>query len=108
MRRRKPSLSRLVERRPGLVSRQRRKEGVQRRVIDAIAEKSVQVGHLVADISSALQEQSSATQDIAQHVERIVHMTDSTTTAIADIAAEAEALKDEARTLNLALERFRI
>ena len=76
--------------------------------IDAIAEKSVQVGHLVADISSALQEQSSATQDIAQHVERIVHMTDSTTTAIADIAAEAEALKDEARTLNLALERFRI
>ena len=51
---------------------------------------------------------ASATQDIAQHVERIVHMTDSTTTAIADIAAEAEALKDEARTLNLALERFRI
>ena len=36
------------------------------------------------------------------------HAATAPATAIADIAAEAEALKDEARTLNLALERFRI
>ena len=76
--------------------------------IDVIAEKSVQVGNLVADISAALDEQSSATQDIAQQVERIVHMTDSTSAAIADIAAEAEALKSEASTLNHALQRFSV
>lgn len=75
--------------------------------IDAITDKSERVGDVVADISAALHEQNTANQEIAQHVERIARMADSSSAAIAEIATEAHDLEAEAQTLRGALERFR-
>jgi len=75
--------------------------------IDALTAKSVRVGEVVADISSALHEQNTATQELAQHVERIARMAETSTASIAGIAAEARDLEGEAQSLGSALDRFR-
>lgn len=55
--------------------------------IETVAEKAAEVGLVVADVSNALLEQKAATNDIAQHIEKLASKAESSL-AIADNVAE--------------------
>lgn len=74
--------------------------------IVSITDKTKRAGEAVSDISNALREQSAATHEIAQHIERIARMADHSTSATSEIAIEANALKEEAQNLRSVLAHF--
>lgn len=74
--------------------------------IDLITGRANGVGDIVNSISSALEEQSQAAQEIARHVEHISQMADRSAVATSDIASEATALTGDAESLRSALDRF--
>jgi methyl-accepting chemotaxis protein len=74
--------------------------------IDLITGRANGVGDIVNSISSALEEQSHAAQEIARHVEHISRMADRSAVATSDIATEATALTGNAESLRSALDRF--
>jgi methyl-accepting chemotaxis protein len=62
----------------------------------------------VNDISSALKEQSHASNDIAKHVERIAQMTEENSVAVRETARASQALEDLATSLQASVGRFRV
>lgn len=62
----------------------------------------------VADISSALKEQSIASSEIARHVEQVAQMSDENHTATQDNAKSAMHLEELATKLQGAVEKFKV
>lgn len=62
----------------------------------------------VSDISAALREQSSASTQIAQNVERIAAMAEENVSSVKDVAHAAENLEALAGMLNESVGKFRI
>jgi methyl-accepting chemotaxis protein len=67
-----------------------------------------QVVHVVNDISSALSEQSSASNEIAAQVERVAQMTEENSAAAAATAGAANDLHELAGVMQAAVSRFKI
>ena len=78
---------------------------------DAMAQiqsNASQVVDTVADISSALREQSAASTEIAKNVERIAQMAEQNTAAVAENATTARELENLAEGLQAEIRRFRV
>ncbi|MHB9101048.1 MAG: methyl-accepting chemotaxis protein [Sulfuricella sp.] len=73
-----------------------------------IKEGAEQVVGVVNDISSALAEQSSASNDIAAQVEKVAQMTEENNAAAAETASAANNLQVLADTMQAAVSRFKI
>ncbi|GAO37175.1 hypothetical protein SCT_2593 [Sulfuricella sp. T08] len=73
-----------------------------------IKDGAEQVVGVVNDISSALAEQSSASNDIAAQVEKVAQMTEENSAAAAETASAANNLQDLANTMRAAVNRFKI
>jgi methyl-accepting chemotaxis protein len=69
---------------------------------------SQQVGVAIADITSAIKEQTVASSEIAQLVERVAQMSDENSTAIQNSSAVAQDLQNLAIGLKNSVEKFRI
>ena len=78
------------------------------RSIASLAETSQQVMSSVAEISSALKEQSQASNDIARHVESIAQMAEENTGAVAHTKDSAQRLESLAAGLQTAVMRFSV
>ena len=76
--------------------------------INQIRDGAEQVVHVVNDISSALTEQSAASNDIAGQVETVAQMTEENSAAAAETASAASHLGDLANTMQAAVSRFKI
>lgn len=76
--------------------------------INQIREGAGQVVRVVNDISAALVEQSSASNDIATHVERVAQMSEENSTAAGKSAAAAQHLEELANTMRASVAQFRI
>ena len=76
--------------------------------INQIKDGAEQVVHVVNDISSALTEQSAASNDIASQVETVAQMTEENSAAAAETASAANHLGDLANTMQAAVSRFKI
>ncbi len=78
---------------------------------DAMAQiqsNASQVVDTVADISSALREQSAASTEIAKNVEHIAQMAEQNTAAVAENATTARELENLAEGLQAEVRRFRV
>ena len=78
---------------------------------DAMAQiqsNASQVVDTVADISSALREQSAASTEIAKNVEHIAQMAEQNTAAVAENATTARELENLAEGLQAEIRRFRV
>jgi len=73
-----------------------------------IKDGAEQVVGVVNDISSALAEQSSASNDIASQVERVAQMTEENSAAAAETASAANNLQALANNMQAAVSRFKI
>lgn len=69
---------------------------------------SARVVETVADISSALREQTAASTDIARNVEHIAQMAEENTAAVAESASTARELEQLAEGLQTEVRRFRV
>lgn len=67
-----------------------------------------QVVNTVADISSALREQSAASTEIAKNVEHIAQMAEENTAAVTENASTARELEQLAEGLQTEIRRFRV
>jgi methyl-accepting chemotaxis protein len=76
--------------------------------INQIREGAGQVVRVVNDISAALIEQSSASNDIATHVERVAQMSEENSTAAGQSAAAAQHLEELANAMRASVAQFRI
>jgi len=76
--------------------------------INQIKDGAGQVISVVNDISAALAEQSSASNDIASHVERVAQMSEENSAAAGETASAANHLEQLAGTMRSAVSRFRI
>jgi methyl-accepting chemotaxis protein len=76
--------------------------------INRIREGADQVIGVVNDISSALTEQSSASNDIAAHVEKVAQMSEENSAAAGESAAAASHLEHLASDMRAVVGRFRI
>lgn len=74
----------------------------------SIREGAGRVIAVVGDITQALQEQSAATQLVAQSVEKIVAMAQQNSTETSEIAKTAERLENLARNLQETVEKFTV
>ncbi len=75
--------------------------------INQIKEKSAQVLKTVSDISSALAEQSSASNDIATHIEKVAQMTEENSAATKEAAGASDNLVQLADAMRAAVNRFK-
>lgn len=75
--------------------------------INQIKEESHKVLKTISDISAALEEQSSASNDIAIHVEKVAHMTDANRAATDGAAGAADDLAGLAEVMRAAVNRFK-
>ena len=75
--------------------------------INQIKEKSAQVLRTVGDISSALAEQSSASNDIATHIEKVAQMTEENSAATKETAGASDHLVQLADTMRTAVNRYK-
>ena len=66
-----------------------------------------QVTAVIDDVAIALKEQSSASHDLANRVERIVQMIDENTSAVASVAESATDLSGMAKDLVSAVGQFK-
>ena len=73
-----------------------------------IKDGAEQVVGVVNDISSALAEQSSASNDIAAQVEKVAQMTEENSAAAAETASAANNLQELANSMQAAVNRFKI
>lgn len=76
--------------------------------IDQIKGGALRVVDVVNDISSALAEQSSASNDLSRQVENVARMTEENSTAVAKTAIEADNLQELASAMRAAVGRFKI
>ena len=75
--------------------------------INQIKEKSAQVLKTVGEISSALAEQSSASNDIASHIERVAQMTEENSAATKGTSDASDNLLQLADAMRIAVNRFK-
>ncbi|WP_212785105.1 methyl-accepting chemotaxis protein [Ferrigenium kumadai] len=75
--------------------------------INQIKDGSEQVLRTVGDISSALVEQSAASNDIASHVEKVAQMTEENSAAAEETSGSATTLAQLADGMRTAINRFR-
>ncbi|WP_434515056.1 methyl-accepting chemotaxis protein [Dechloromonas sp. ARDL1] len=75
--------------------------------IAAINDGAKQVAGVIDDVSVALEEQSSASQELANRVEKIVHMVEENTMAVGSVAQSATDLSALSDCLVNAVSRFR-
>jgi len=76
--------------------------------INQIREGAGQVVQVVNDISAALVEQSSASNDIATHVERVAQMSEENSTAANQSATAAQHLEELAGAMRASVAQFKI
>ncbi|MBS4095863.1 MAG: methyl-accepting chemotaxis protein [Sulfuricella sp.] len=76
--------------------------------ITQIKQGAEQVLDVVNDISAALDQQSSASQDISGHVERVAQMSEENSAAAHQSADAARHLEELARAMRTSVSRFRI
>jgi methyl-accepting chemotaxis protein len=76
--------------------------------IQAIREGAGKVVQVVTEISSALKEQSAASQDIARHVESVAQMTDQNSSAAGNAASGAQNLGRLALDVDAAVGQFAV
>lgn len=76
--------------------------------IVAIQSDAERIIDVVNDISTALAEQSSASQDIASQVEKVAQMTEENSAAAGETASAASNLKELAEIMTTAVHRFKI
>lgn len=76
--------------------------------INQIKEGAVQVINVVNDISSALVEQSVASNDIASNVERVAQMSEANRGSTGEAASAATHLEQLANTMRIAVSQFKI
>ncbi|MDR2679120.1 MAG: methyl-accepting chemotaxis protein, partial [Zoogloeaceae bacterium] len=77
-------------------------------VMASVREDADRVSNAVTEISSALKEQSQASQEIAKHVESIAQMTDENNAAASETSSNAHHLQEIAQKAGKAVEVFRI
>ena len=77
-------------------------------VIEEIRMGSSRIVSAVDQISAALQEQSSASQDVARSVERIAQMSQTTSDAIDGVSSSAVSIKELANSLEQQVARFKL
>lgn len=75
--------------------------------ISQVQQQSRQVVDAVSEITVALREQSAASTEIAQNVERIAQMAEENNAAASSNAETAGSLRNLAQTLSAAIARFR-
>nr|HQT27348.1 methyl-accepting chemotaxis protein [Burkholderiales bacterium] len=78
------------------------------KAINQIRGESTQVVNTVGEISSALIEQSTASNDIAHHIEQVSQMTEQNSDAAQKTADSADRLQQLADDMRTAIERFKI
>jgi methyl-accepting chemotaxis protein len=76
--------------------------------IQSIREGANKVVQAVSEISNALKEQSSASHDIARHVESVAQMTDQNSAAAGDAASEAQRLGQLAKDVEKIVEQLKV
>ncbi|MDR0701860.1 MAG: methyl-accepting chemotaxis protein [Azoarcus sp.] len=76
--------------------------------IQSIREGANKVVQAVSEISNALKEQSSASHDIARHVESVAQMTDQNSAAAGDAASGAQRLKQLAKDVDEIVKQFKV
>jgi methyl-accepting chemotaxis protein len=76
--------------------------------ITGIQASTEQVGAAIADIGTALDEQSAASQEITRGVERIASMSEENSASVRQTSAAAERLHDLAGQLESSVARFRV
>jgi methyl-accepting chemotaxis protein len=74
----------------------------------AIREEAGKVSDAVTEISTALNEQSQASQDVAKHVESITQMTDQNAAAAAEAESNAKRLHELADEVGSTLRQFKV
>jgi methyl-accepting chemotaxis protein len=74
----------------------------------SITEKAIQVGDVVAGISSAISEQNTATREFANHVEHLTRMAEKTSASTREISREAQDLQSTSARLHESMERFHL
>ena len=84
------------------------KAGQAGEAIQQIRQGAGQVGDMVDDISHAIREQSAASLNIAQQVERIAQMSEETSGAASHTADAASQLQELANQMQLTVARYRI
>ncbi|MDE1941679.1 MAG: methyl-accepting chemotaxis protein [Betaproteobacteria bacterium] len=100
-----------VERMREVVSRVQAGQSMANQVNDRIQDiqhSTSQVLVAVNEMSSALKEQSAASQDIARHVETVAQMTDDNSNAAKTTSSSAHQLEQLAGTMRAAVERFKV
>ena len=75
--------------------------------INQIKDKFAQVLRTIGDISSALAEQSSASNDIAAHIEKVAQMTEENSSATNETASSSSNLEQLAITMRTAVNQFK-
>jgi methyl-accepting chemotaxis protein len=73
-----------------------------------IHEEASKVSNAVTDISSALKEQSQASQEVAQQVDSIYKMTQQNNSSAEETVANTKRLEEMAKTVKNTLSRFRV
>lgn len=76
--------------------------------IDNIVLNADQISFLVKSISSALQEQSTASQEIAQNVEKIAYMSEENSASVNQTVTVAYQLEQQSISLNKLINNFRL
>jgi methyl-accepting chemotaxis protein len=76
--------------------------------MQAIREEAGKVSAAVTEISTALNEQSQASQDVAQHVESITRMTDQNAAAAVEAESNAKRLHELADDVGNTLRQFKV
>jgi methyl-accepting chemotaxis protein len=74
----------------------------------AIREETNKVSTAVTEISAALNEQSRASQDVAQHVESIARMTDQNNAAVGEAESNVKRLRELAGEVGKTLSQFKV
>ncbi|MDE2343639.1 MAG: methyl-accepting chemotaxis protein [Betaproteobacteria bacterium] len=100
-----------VERMREVVSRVQAGQSMANQVnerIQDIQQSTSQVLVAVNEMTSALKEQSAASQDIARHVESVAQMTDDNSNAAKTTSSSAHQLEQLAGTMRAAVERFKV
>ena len=76
--------------------------------INHIKEGAGRVTEVVSDISASLNEQSTASNDLARHVEKVAQMTEENSAAAAHTASAANSLEELADAMRVAVGRFKV
>ena len=78
------------------------------KAIEGISYAAVNSANAISEVSAAISEQGTTSQDVARHIESIANMTEQNSTAVAQTAQAAIRLGAEAERLRSMVVRFRI